>query len=132
MVSLVRFGAGGVGIGFLGILRAGDIEFRAGEYVGDGGRGSPLTTLVSNLGDICNPRELKGRPRGPELEIDDAVDCGKSGGARNCREPLPPARSLSSRAVKSSTVGTLLASGPRGLEELILGGAPLTLPSITS
>ena len=58
----------GAVIGFLGILRAGEMEFLAGGYVGDGGRGSPFRTLISSLGDdIGNSRGPIGRPRGAEL-----------------------------------------------------------------
>lgn len=69
----------GAGIGFLGILRTGEIEFLAGEYVGDGGRGSPFSTVISNLGDIGISRATMGRPRGAELALVDDIEGCKEG-----------------------------------------------------
>ena len=99
----MRFTIGGVGIGFLGILRAGEMEFLAGEYVGDGGRGKPVMTLVSSLG---------GRPRGTEFAPlgDDIDDCGFDAlfVSGNCWDMLLLDRSLPNRALNSSADGILL------------------------
>ena len=52
------------------------MEFLAGEYVGDGGRGSPFSTLISSLGDIGNSRAPMSLPRGAEsAPVDDIEDC---------------------------------------------------------
>jgi len=49
------------------------MEFLAGEYVGEGGRGSPFRTLISNPGDIGNSRAPMGRPRGAEFTPVDGI-----------------------------------------------------------
>ena len=120
----MRFTGVLAGIGFLVILRVGVIKFLVGEYVGEGGRGILLRTLVFNLGDGRSSREPNRCPTATESEFINVKDCNEA-------DDRPPLRSLSNLAFKSFAAVEAVSSrlvGLEGLERI----EPLGFKSVTS